>query len=338
MGALGVVRPNGDFELALTIRTLAVAEGRVHLWVGGGIVWDSDPEAEIEESWVKARPILAARAVSRWRYDRAARGRGRRQGPRRSVAAGLPPGRRGAPPRRRRVRDRADPRAAGPCSCAATSSGCAARASRCGSRRRTASRSSRAQAVGAAGDRRGRAAPLPDRDDAARDGRSRSRPDSRSCAGGASPSSPSARRAPACSPASRRRATRPRSPRSPRPRRAAPTTRSTSARARRCSRRPCRTSGGARTTSSSTPALSTGVLPGVTRGAVAALAQQAGYRIREGSFTLPALLRAEEAFTSSAVREIMPIVAVDGRELPRGDAAPRAAGAPRGACTDDYPG
>jgi branched-subunit amino acid aminotransferase/4-amino-4-deoxychorismate lyase len=70
-----------------------------------------------------------------------------------------------------------------------------------------------------------------------------------------------------------------------------------------------------------TPALSTGVLPGVTRGAVAALAKKAGYRIRQGSFTLPALLRAEEAFTSSAVREIMPIVGVDGRELPRGDAA-----------------
>jgi len=60
MGALGVVRPNGDFELALTIRTFAVADGRIHLWVGGGIVWDSEPEAEIEESWVKARPLLAA--------------------------------------------------------------------------------------------------------------------------------------------------------------------------------------------------------------------------------------------------------------------------------------
>ena len=60
MGALGVLRPNGDFELALTIRTFAVADGRVHLWVGGGIVWDSEPEAEIEESWVKARPLLAA--------------------------------------------------------------------------------------------------------------------------------------------------------------------------------------------------------------------------------------------------------------------------------------
>jgi para-aminobenzoate synthetase component 1 len=60
MGALGVIRPNGDFELALTIRTFAIARGRLHLWVGGGIVWDSEPEAEIEESWVKARPLLAA--------------------------------------------------------------------------------------------------------------------------------------------------------------------------------------------------------------------------------------------------------------------------------------
>ena len=60
MGALGTVWPNGDFDLALTIRTFAVAEGRIHLWVGGGIVWDSDPEAEIEESWVKARPLLEA--------------------------------------------------------------------------------------------------------------------------------------------------------------------------------------------------------------------------------------------------------------------------------------
>jgi para-aminobenzoate synthetase component 1 len=60
MGALGRVWPNGDLDLALTIRTFAVAAGRIHLWVGGGIVWDSEPEAEIKESWVKARPLLAA--------------------------------------------------------------------------------------------------------------------------------------------------------------------------------------------------------------------------------------------------------------------------------------
>ena len=60
MGALGVIRPNGDLDLALTIRTFAVADGRIHLWVGGGVVWDSEPEAEVEESWVKARPLLEA--------------------------------------------------------------------------------------------------------------------------------------------------------------------------------------------------------------------------------------------------------------------------------------
>jgi para-aminobenzoate synthetase component 1 len=60
MGAVGRVHPNGDLDLALTIRTFAVAEGRIHLWVGGGIVWDSDPDAEIEESLVKARPLLDA--------------------------------------------------------------------------------------------------------------------------------------------------------------------------------------------------------------------------------------------------------------------------------------
>jgi para-aminobenzoate synthetase component 1 len=63
MGALGTLRPNGDLDLALTIRTFAVADGRIHLWVGGGIVWDSDPAAEIEESWVKARPLLSALEV-----------------------------------------------------------------------------------------------------------------------------------------------------------------------------------------------------------------------------------------------------------------------------------
>jgi para-aminobenzoate synthetase component 1 len=60
MGALGTVHANGDFELALTIRTFAVAGGLAHLWVGGGIVWDSDADAEWEETLVKARPLLAA--------------------------------------------------------------------------------------------------------------------------------------------------------------------------------------------------------------------------------------------------------------------------------------
>jgi para-aminobenzoate synthetase component 1 len=64
MGALGRVYGTGDFDLALTIRTFAIAEDRIHLWVGGGVVWDSEPAAEVEESWVKARPLLDALAVA----------------------------------------------------------------------------------------------------------------------------------------------------------------------------------------------------------------------------------------------------------------------------------
>ena len=60
MGGLGRVHGNGDLELALTIRTFAIADGLVHLWVGGGIVWDSDPRAEVEESLTKAAPLLDA--------------------------------------------------------------------------------------------------------------------------------------------------------------------------------------------------------------------------------------------------------------------------------------
>jgi para-aminobenzoate synthetase component 1 len=72
MGALGTVKQNGDFDLSLTIRTFAVAEGLAHLWVGGGIVADSEPSAEVEESWIKARPLLAAIDASRARLGRVA--------------------------------------------------------------------------------------------------------------------------------------------------------------------------------------------------------------------------------------------------------------------------
>ena len=47
------------FAFALAA-TFAIAQDRVHLWVGGGIVWVSEPEAELEELWVKARPLLTA--------------------------------------------------------------------------------------------------------------------------------------------------------------------------------------------------------------------------------------------------------------------------------------
>jgi 4-amino-4-deoxychorismate lyase len=70
-----------------------------------------------------------------------------------------------------------------------------------------------------------------------------------------------------------------------------------------------------------TPSLDLGILAGVTRAAVFELAPAGGYRIEEGSYALDDVLGAEEAFTTSSVREVMPIVELDGRALGRGPAA-----------------
>jgi 4-amino-4-deoxychorismate lyase len=70
-----------------------------------------------------------------------------------------------------------------------------------------------------------------------------------------------------------------------------------------------------------TPSLDLGILAGVTRAALIELAPAAGYSIEEGAYPLRVLLEAEEAFTSSSVREVMPLVEADGRTLGRGPAA-----------------
>lgn len=70
-----------------------------------------------------------------------------------------------------------------------------------------------------------------------------------------------------------------------------------------------------------TPSLELGILAGVTRAAILELAPGAGYRVEEGAYPLLDLASADEAFTSSSVREVLPIVDVDGRALGRGPAA-----------------
>jgi len=55
-GSLGWLAPNGDFSLNVAIRTLVLDEGdRGRYHVGGGIVYDSDPEQEWDECHWKAR-------------------------------------------------------------------------------------------------------------------------------------------------------------------------------------------------------------------------------------------------------------------------------------------
>jgi branched-subunit amino acid aminotransferase/4-amino-4-deoxychorismate lyase len=74
-----------------------------------------------------------------------------------------------------------------------------------------------------------------------------------------------------------------------------------------------------------TPTLELPILRGVTRSAIADLAPAAGYEVEEGEWTADRLLGADEAFLSSSIREVMPVVAVD--DLPIGDGAPGPAAA-----------
>ncbi len=57
-GALGYVDDNGDMDLNILIRTLAVEGAQVSLRAGAGIVVDSVPEKELDETRAKARGLL----------------------------------------------------------------------------------------------------------------------------------------------------------------------------------------------------------------------------------------------------------------------------------------
>jgi len=72
-----------------------------------------------------------------------------------------------------------------------------------------------------------------------------------------------------------------------------------------------------------TPSLDLGILAGETRAALLELAPGLGFDVDEGVFDLAALRAADEVFTSSSVREVMPVVAVDETTFTRGPAARR---------------
>ena len=69
-----------------------------------------------------------------------------------------------------------------------------------------------------------------------------------------------------------------------------------------------------------TPSVEVGVLAGVTRATILELAPEAGYSVSEGAFTVDELRGADEAFTSSSIREVLPVVELD--HGPIGDGKP----------------
>ncbi len=58
-GAIGYIGFDGEMDTNIAIRTLVRHENRIYAWAGGGIVADSDPEAEYQEGLAKVETQLA---------------------------------------------------------------------------------------------------------------------------------------------------------------------------------------------------------------------------------------------------------------------------------------
>lgn len=63
-GAIGYLAGDGSMQFNVAIRTMTIKDGLVHVPVGGGIVADSDPAAEYDETLVKAKAMFDALGVS----------------------------------------------------------------------------------------------------------------------------------------------------------------------------------------------------------------------------------------------------------------------------------
>src|SRR5260370_6407498 len=59
-GAVGYFSHSGNLDTAIALRTMVMQKGRAYIQAGGGIVADSDPADEYQESMNKARALLRA--------------------------------------------------------------------------------------------------------------------------------------------------------------------------------------------------------------------------------------------------------------------------------------
>jgi anthranilate synthase component I len=50
----------GDADTAIAIRTAVIQDGRLHVQAGAGIVYDSNPETEWDETMSKGRALFRA--------------------------------------------------------------------------------------------------------------------------------------------------------------------------------------------------------------------------------------------------------------------------------------
>ena len=70
-GAAGYLGFHGDMDLAIAIRTAVIKDGQIHVQAGAGIVADSDPDTEWQETQSKARAMLRAAEMAEAGLDTA---------------------------------------------------------------------------------------------------------------------------------------------------------------------------------------------------------------------------------------------------------------------------
>jgi anthranilate synthase component 1 len=63
-GAVGYFGYNGNMDMGIAIRTLMARDGKIYIQVGAGIVFDSEPDREFEETYNKAKAVLQAIELS----------------------------------------------------------------------------------------------------------------------------------------------------------------------------------------------------------------------------------------------------------------------------------
>lgn len=70
-GAIGYLGFSGNMDSCITIRTIVFKNGHAYVQAGGGIVWDSVPEAEFQESVNKAKALLKAIRIAEFMFPQA---------------------------------------------------------------------------------------------------------------------------------------------------------------------------------------------------------------------------------------------------------------------------
>ncbi|MGL4310903.1 MAG: chorismate-binding protein, partial [Paracoccaceae bacterium] len=59
-GGVGYFAANGEMDMCIALRTAVLKDQKLYVQAGGGVVYDSDPEAEWQETVNKSRAIMRA--------------------------------------------------------------------------------------------------------------------------------------------------------------------------------------------------------------------------------------------------------------------------------------